>query len=72
MFGFALDAVIVAMLAGIAAGFVRGLAGFGLSVVLVPVLQLAIDPSAAVLIGLISLLGCFLRATVRWRTKMPN
>ena len=33
----------------------RGLAGFGLSVVLVPVLQLAIAPSAAVLVGLISL-----------------
>lgn len=33
----------------------RGLAGFGLSVVLVPVLQLWIDPSAAVLIGIICL-----------------
>ncbi len=55
MFGFAIEAVIVALLAAIAAGFVRGLAGFGLSVVLVPVLQLAIAPSAAVLIGLISL-----------------
>jgi len=55
MFGFAIEAVIVALLAAMAAGFVRGLAGFGLSVVLVPVLQLAIAPSAAVLIGLISL-----------------
>lgn len=55
MFGFAMEAVIVALLAAMAAGFVRGLAGFGLSVVLVPVLQLAIAPSAAVLIGLISL-----------------
>lgn len=33
----------------------RGLAGFGLSVVLVPVLQLWLDPSAAVLIGIICL-----------------
>lgn len=55
MFGFATEAVAIAVLAAIAAGFVRGLAGFGLSVVLVPVLQLAIAPSAAVLIGLVSL-----------------
>lgn len=47
--------MLVALLAAAAAGFVRGLAGFGLSVVLVPVLQLAIAPSAAVLVGLISL-----------------
>ncbi|GMN03395.1 TSUP family transporter [Erythrobacter sp. MTPC3] len=47
--------MIAAALAAVAAGFVRGLAGFGLSVVLVPVLQLAIEPAAAVLIGLISL-----------------
>ncbi len=33
----------------------RGLAGFGLSVVLVPVLQLAIEPQAAVLVGIVSL-----------------
>ncbi|WP_325100030.1 sulfite exporter TauE/SafE family protein [Aurantiacibacter sediminis] len=45
----------MAIVAAIAAGFVRGLAGFGLSVVLVPVLQLAIEPSAAVLVGIISL-----------------
>lgn len=55
MFGFSIEAVLVALLAATAAGFVRGLAGFGLSVVLVPVLQLAIQPSAAVLVGLISL-----------------
>lgn len=55
MFGFPIEAVVVALLAAIAAGFVRGLAGFGLSVVLVPVLQLAIDPSAAVLVGIVSL-----------------
>jgi uncharacterized membrane protein YfcA len=39
----------------VAAGFVRGLAGFGLSVVLVPVLQLAIAPQVAVFVGLVSL-----------------
>jgi len=42
-------------LTAFAAGFVRGLAGFGLSVVLVPVLQLAIAPQAAVLVGIIAL-----------------
>ena len=47
--------MIVAVLAAMAAGFIRGLAGFGLSVVLVPVLQLAIAPSAAVLVGIVSL-----------------
>lgn len=55
MFGFPIEALVVALLAAVAAGFVRGLAGFGLSVVLVPVLQLAIAPSAAVLVGIISL-----------------
>ncbi|WP_120076121.1 sulfite exporter TauE/SafE family protein [Aurantiacibacter odishensis] len=55
MFGFPIEAVLVAVLAAIAAGFVRGLAGFGLSVVLVPVLQLAVAPSAAVLVGIVSL-----------------
>lgn len=45
----------IAALTALAAGFVRGLAGFGLSVVLVPVLQLAIEPPAAVLVGIVSL-----------------
>lgn len=45
----------ISALAALAAGFVRGLAGFGLSVVLVPVLQLWIAPSAAVLVGIICL-----------------
>ncbi len=44
-----------AIIAALAAGFVRGLAGFGLSVVLVPVLQLAIAPQLAVFVGLVSL-----------------
>ncbi|ANU06895.1 sulfite exporter TauE/SafE family protein [Paraurantiacibacter namhicola] len=55
MLGFEIEAVAVALGAALAAGFVRGLAGFGLSVVLVPVLQLAIEPRAAVLVGLVSL-----------------
>ncbi|QFT76513.1 sulfite exporter TauE/SafE family protein [Erythrobacter sp. THAF29] len=55
MFGFSAEVIIVAILAALAAGFVRGLAGFGLSVVLVPVLQLEIAPQAAVLVGIVSL-----------------
>lgn len=55
MFGFAFEALAIAALAAIGAGFVRGLAGFGLSVVLVPVLQLAIEPTSAVLVGIVSL-----------------
>lgn len=55
MFGFSAEVIFVAILAALAAGFVRGLAGFGLSVVLVPVLQLEIAPQAAVLVGIVSL-----------------
>ena len=55
MFGFTPEAIVVAFLAAIAAGFVRGLAGFGLSVVLVPVLQLEIAPESSVLVGIVSL-----------------
>lgn len=55
MFGFASEAIVIALLAAFAAGFMRGLAGFGLSVVLVPVLQLAIAPASAVLVGIVSL-----------------
>ena len=55
MFGFGFEAIGVAVVTALAAGFVRGLAGFGLSVVLVPVLQLAIAPAAAVLVGIVSL-----------------
>ena len=47
--------MIIAALAAVAAGFVRGLAGFGLSVVLVPVLQLTIPPVAAVMVGIVLL-----------------
>ncbi len=55
MLGFAPEAIAIAIITSLAAGFVRGLAGFGLSVVLVPVLQLAIAPAAAVLVGIVSL-----------------
>lgn len=55
MFGFSAEVIVVAVLAAIAAGFVRGLAGFGLSVILVPVLQLEIEPTSAVLVGIVSL-----------------
>ena len=55
MFGYSAEVIVVAVLAAIAAGFVRGLAGFGLSVILVPVLQLEIAPSSAVLVGIVSL-----------------
>lgn len=55
LFGFPPEAVVIAGITAFAAGFVRGLAGFGLSVVLVPVLQLTIAPQAAVLVGIISL-----------------
>lgn len=55
MFGFPPEAILIAVVTAFASGFVRGLAGFGLSVVLVPVLQLAIAPQAAVLVGIVSL-----------------
>lgn len=55
MLGFTIEAIIVALAAAMAAGFVRGLAGFGLSVILVPVLQLEIEPASAVLVGIVSL-----------------
>ncbi|MEL7445444.1 MAG: sulfite exporter TauE/SafE family protein [Pseudomonadota bacterium] len=55
LFGFPFEAVVIAAVTAFAAGFVRGLAGFGLSVVLVPVLQLWIEPAAAVLVGIVSL-----------------
>jgi len=55
-------AIAVALAATLVAGFVRGLAGFGLAILLVPVLSLAIPPKEAVVVGnwlgfLISLIG---------------
>ena len=55
MLGLPLEAVAIALLTALVAGFVRGLAGFGLSVVIVPVLALTIAPKEAVLVGNVSL-----------------
>ena len=46
---------IVVAITALAAGFVRGLAGFGLSVLLVPILGNVIAPPLAVLVGNLSL-----------------
>lgn len=61
--GLTASAIAIGLAAALVAGFVRGLAGFGLAILLVPVLALAIPPGEAVvagnclgfLIGLISL-----------------
>lgn len=55
MLGFSPETLVIALVTALAAGFVRGLAGFGLSVVIVPVLALTIAPREAVLVGNISL-----------------
>lgn len=60
--GLTLGAIALALAATLVAGFVRGLAGFGLAIMLVPVLGLAIPPREAVVVGnwlgfLISLVG---------------
>ncbi len=49
--GLAPDQLAVALGAALAAGFVRGLAGFGLAILLVPVLGLAIPPREAVVVA---------------------
>lgn len=43
--------IAVALLAALVSAFVRGLAGFGLAILLVPVLALALDPIEAVLVA---------------------
>ena len=53
--GLAASALTLAAVTALVAGFVRGLAGFGLSVVMVPVLALTIAPKEAVLVGNVSL-----------------
>lgn len=63
--GLAPEQLAVALVAALAAAFVRGLAGFGMAILLVPVLGLAIAPLEAVavanwlgvLIGLVGLRG---------------
>ena len=48
--GYTLLQIIVAALATLGAAFVRGLAGFGMAILLVPVLALALPPVDAVLV----------------------
>jgi uncharacterized protein len=49
--GLTLAQLVVALAATLAAAFVRGLAGFGMAILLVPVLGLAVAPSAAVVVS---------------------
>jgi uncharacterized membrane protein YfcA len=46
--GLSSEAIALALLAALAAAFVRGLAGFGMAILLVPVLGLAVPPGEAV------------------------
>lgn len=62
------EQIAVALAATLAAAFVRGLAGFGMAIMIVPVLGLAIPPAEAVVVGnwlglLVGLLGA--RAFIR-------
>ncbi len=49
--GLTWGAIALGLSATLIAGFVRGLAGFGLAILLVPVLGLAIPPAEAVVVG---------------------
>ncbi|PLK27127.1 sulfite exporter TauE/SafE family protein [Novosphingobium sp. TH158] len=49
--GITWGAIALGLAATLVAGFVRGLAGFGLAILLVPVLGLAIAPAEAVVVG---------------------
>jgi uncharacterized membrane protein YfcA len=49
--GIAWAAIALGLVAALVAGFVRGLAGFGLAILLVPVLALAIPPAEAVVVA---------------------
>lgn len=51
LLGLTLAQLAVALAATLAASFVRGLAGFGMAILLVPVLGLAVAPSAAVVVS---------------------
>jgi len=59
--GFTLLQIAIALLATLAAAMVRGLAGFGLAILLVPVLALALSPVEAVLVA--NLLGLMIGAS---------
>lgn len=56
--GLTANAIAIGFAAALVAGFVRGLAGFGLAILLVPVLGLAIPPAEAVVAG--NWLGCMI------------
>lgn len=49
--GFTIAQIAVALLAALGASFVRGLTGFGMAILLVPILALALPPVEAVLVG---------------------
>lgn len=49
--GLTAAAIAIGLAAALVAGFVRGIAGFGLAILLVPVLALAISPAEAVVVG---------------------
>jgi uncharacterized membrane protein YfcA len=51
LLGLTFAQLAVALAATLAAAFVRGLAGFGMAILLVPVLGLAVAPSAAVVVA---------------------
>ncbi|WP_394269751.1 TSUP family transporter [Qipengyuania sp.] len=65
--GFALWQVGIALAATLASAFVRGLAGFGMAILLVPVIALALDPVQAVMTA--NLLGLLVGLT-EWRWIM--
>lgn len=56
--GLTFTQIAIALAAALAAAFVRGLAGFGMAILLVPVLGLAIPPAEAVVTG--NWLGIFI------------
>ena len=69
--GFALWQVAIALAATLASAFVRGLAGFGMAILLVPVLALALQPVEAVLAA--NLLGVLVGLTeLRWTWRVAE
>jgi len=66
--GFTALQIAVAITATFAAAFVRGLAGFGMAILMVPVLALALTPVEAVLVT--NFVALFLGLTeIRWITR---
>ena len=59
--GFTFLQIAVALIATLAAAYVRGLAGFGMAILLVPVLALALSPVEAVLVA--NMLGLMIGAS---------